>query len=525
MACRPSHARIISPVYQAIITRRYLFSRIMPLLAAVAVALCTGLVLTVWSVMGGFLNMLLSSGKQLIGDVSISWPVEGIPYYAELVEDLERDPLVGAATPTLETVGLLALPSGEVRLVQVVGIEPEGYDRVTDFHSRLWWRPIAEPLKKDKAGEDPRLGNPEVFQRLLEDGKRLAEVRAGDAPGAPARPAIVLGLEVSGYNVRTEQGFVQPRWGFGPAEDVTLTVMPFSRSGVLMGQSDRVLPVANEFRTGLYEIDAKWVIVPLDVLQEMLALNEAVRAPAGFRPGAVTINEKGEAVPALPPAAGIEPARVTNILVRAAEGVTAEQLQARCEAIYTQFAARHVQSDPSPPDANRMIGSGLIFTWDRKPGLQTFIQAVKKETALVLVLFSFISLTAVFLVFSIFWSMISEKTRDIGVLRAIGAGRAGIAWLFLRYGLILGAVGSLAGGALAYLIVLNINPIHEWMGRALGLVIWDPKVYYFTDIPNEVDPVQAIFVLIGGVTCAVLGAVAPAIRAAWMDPVRALRFE
>ena len=154
-----------------------------------------------------------------------------------------------------------------------------------------------------------------------------------------------------------------------------------------------------------------------------------------------------------------------------------------------------------------------------------FIAAVKKETGLVLGLLVFISMTAAFLVCAIFWAMVSEKTRDIGVLRAIGASRGGVAWLFLRYGLAIGIVGSIAGGILAYTIVTNINPIHDWMGSALGLTIWDPSVYYFSEIPNKVNPERAAIVLIGGVVFSVFGALLPAIRAAWMDPVRALRFE
>src|SRR5207245_840798 len=95
------------------------------------------------------------------------------------------------------------------------------------------------------------------------------------------------------------------------------------------------------------------------------------------------------------------------------------------------------------------------------------------------------------LVLAIFWAMVSEKTKDVGVLRALGASRSGIAWLWVRYGLAIGVVGAVLGVCGAYLIVLNINPIHEWMGRAMGIQIWSPKIYYFTQIPNQVNPVRA----------------------------------
>jgi len=121
--------------------------------------------------------------------------------------------------------------------------------------------------------------------------------------------------------------------------------------------------------------------------------------------------------------------------------------------------------------------------------------------------------------------MVSDKTKDIGILRAVGASRAGVAWLFLRYGVTIGVVGAALGGLTAYAIVLNINPIHEWLGTALGIYVWDPSVYYFTQIPSEVDPAKAALVLAGGVVFSVLGALLPALKAANMDPVRALRFE
>ncbi len=136
-----------------------------------------------------------------------------------------------------------------------------------------------------------------------------------------------------------------------------------------------------------------------------------------------------------------------------------------------------------------------------------------------------ISLVSVLLILSLFWAMISEKTKDIGILRAMGASKMGVAWLWIGYGAMLGVLGAAAGIALAYLVVLNINPIHEWMGEALGISVWDPRIYYFTKIPNEVRTPHAVAVFIAGILSAMIGAIIPAWRAARMHPVQALRFE
>ncbi len=514
----------IGRVYQALLTRKYLGSKVMPLLSAMAVALCTAMVLIVWSVMGGFLVSLLAQGRGMIGDVCIAYPVAGIPYYEELLGDLRADPMVGSATGVIESLALLGLDNGEQRAVTLVGVDMDEYAAVTDFKDRLWWRPLETPLPRDTKHADPRLSADaqEALRETFENGERLSEIN----PESEKRePAMVLGIEVTRYNSRRAAGYFEP--GFGvwvPNERYTLGVLPLSRKGVAIQVEYRSFPVANEFHTGMYEVDANWVIIPLAEAQRMLKMDSAKRADPDFVPGGIVIDDDGNERPAEPRIVGNEPARVTNVLVRAKDGVDPNALEARVETIYEAFAEKHAKDHPDVPLV-RAWRDRMVYQWDKKPGLDVFIAAVRKETGLVLGLLVFISMTAAFLVCAIFWAMVSEKTRDIGVLRAIGASRAGVAWLFLRYGLTIGVVGSIAGGILAYTIVTNINPIHEWMGRTLGLTIWDPSVYYFTEIPNKVEPMKAVIVLAGGIVFSVFGALLPAIRAAWMDPVKALRFE
>lgn len=503
-------------MYQSLLTRRYLTSKITPLLAMLAVMLCTAMVLIVWSVMGGFLSMLLGTGRTLLGDATISWPVQGLPHYEELMADLEEAPEIAAAAATIDAPGLLKLPDGSILTVQVTGVEPVSFDRVTNYADTLWWRPIDGPLEKDAEEADPRLG---LSGDHLEHGRRLEET---DPRTGEARPAIVTGIELARYSAREPGGWYTPRWLFFPNAEVTLSVLPLSNEGVAIDVEALTFPVANEFRTGFYEFDASKVFVPLATLQDMLSMDAAAKVEDGYSFGVET-GPGGEASFADPAEIGVDPARATSVLARAADGVTPEAARDAAKRVYAAFYERlesQERVDRAPaPDFVR------ILTWAERDGVRTLVAAVKKETALVLALFMFISLTAVFLVFSIFWAMVSDKTKDIGILRAVGASRAGVAWLFLRYGVTIGVVGAALGGATAYAIVLNINPIHEWLGTALGIYVWDPSVYYFTEIPSRVDPEKAALVLAGGVVFSVLGALLPALKAANMDPVRALRFE
>ena len=190
----------------------------------------------------------------------------------------------------------------------------------------------------------------------------------------------------------------------------------------------------------------------------------------------------------------------------------------RAHEIYEAFAEDHAGEVPTGRQMGRQIR-----TWEDLNA--TMINAVKKETGLVLFVFGIISFTSVFLVLSIFWSMVSEKTKDIGILRALGASTPGIAWLWIRYGTVIGLIGAVLGSVAGYLVVSNINGIHDWLGRTFGLVIWDPRQYYFIEIPSEVEVSKLVIVFVVGVLTCVLGSLIPAWRSARMDPVKALRFE
>lgn len=507
----------------------------MPLLAMAAVTLSVGTVLVTWSVMGGFLEQLVNAGRSLIGDAKITWPNTGFPYSDELIEMLEADDRVEAAAPLIETFGVINLPDDKVQGVQIQGIDPEQFlDVVGDgeggggFAESIWWRRIDKPVRLDKDAEDPRLDTlaplgDSSWEELEQSGLTLTE------PDGEA--AAMLGVHVSGFNYRTPTGFYRPQppiqatpdggiryltnvWL--PNDEITLHVMPLVAGGRGIDVTTRTIPVANEFFTGLFEIDSKVVMVRLDLLQRMLDMQESERIDPDsprerFNP------ETGEIEQLEPRVIGVTPERVTTILIRGAKGVDADnELKPAVEELYAQFAARHPREVPP-------AGSILIRSWRELNA--TKIAAVEKETGLVLFVFGLVCFTTVFLVLAIFWSMVSEKTRDIGILRSMGASTAGVAWLWLRYGAIIGLVGGVLGLAMALLIVTNINEIHEWMGQNLGLVIWDPAVYLFVEIPTDLDPKKAGVVVGAAVLTCLLGAAIPAWRAGAMDPVKALRFE
>ena len=172
-------------MYHVLLTNRYLTSRVIPLIAVAAVALCVALVIIVVSVMTGFLDMVRSSGRILMGDVIVAYPVSGIPYYERLIERIESLPETGAATPVVDSWGLLKMPypdgpNKETETVQVWGIEPEGFARVTGYGDALYWRTHTPRELAEMRQDDPRRL---LNERQPGENVSAAEQQDGDSRG------------------------------------------------------------------------------------------------------------------------------------------------------------------------------------------------------------------------------------------------------------------------------------------------------------------------------------------------------
>ncbi|MFK7961623.1 MAG: ABC transporter permease [Phycisphaerales bacterium] len=574
-------------MYHALLANRYLTSRVIPLVAVAAVGLCVALVIIVVSVMSGFLAKVQSSGRVLVGDVVITAPVRGIPAYEGLLDRLEADEMIVAACPVVDGWGLLEMPypsngPKDSKPVQYWGVDAERYTAVTGYGRSLWWRPPAED-EPPHADTDFR----QTVEGLNDGSPSLAEYEAAGLAlseeaqplgGTRPLPRAVLGIHVSDFNRRASDGTIMPvgevnsrRAYFLPypivENTVRLITIPSDASGVSTPPS-QTFTVANEFRSGIFLIDSRRVIVPIEVAQELIGATREEVSEVAYR-----LNERGEPMPVQ--ATKVKPARATQILIRAADGLSPVDVRERVEAIYRDWAPT-INNDPTfyrGTSAGAVGQEVLVQTWEEQQA--DFIGPIENERELMRTLFSLVYLVCAGLVLAIFWAIVYEKTRDIGILRAVGASRWGIAMIFLRYGLIIGLFGAIVGVGLAWVVVRNINHIHDALGdpprwlaitftvgaaasfvwlllqvrrgsmlsivlSVLGLVvfaalaalaftinvrIWDPATYYFDRIPSQMDAFTVVTTMVGAILFSVLGAFFPAAKAADTDPVRALRYE
>ena len=233
----------------------------------------------------------------------------------------------------------------------------------------------------------------------------------------------------------------------------------------------RELRVAGILEFGVQQLDTSVVIVTLRAMQELYDLHSAVH----------------------------------GINVKLAPGVDADDAAARINAALPRELRLHALS------------------WFEVN--QAFIWVLQLEKNIMTVIMLVVVLVAAFLTMSLLLVLVLKKTREIGLLGALGASRRQIALCFCLQGVAIGVVGTAAGIGLGFLFLHFRNDVVWAITRFTGSQEVLARFYQFSSMPRHTEPSDLIIIIVAAIVLSTLAGFVPALIAARLKPVDALRSE
>ncbi len=518
-------------MYKYLLGWRYLRTRWIALASIISVTLGVATLIVVNSVMAGFTHEMMERMHGILADVIVEGPgLNGFPDAERHMQEIRRvaGDYIEGMTPVVTVPAMLTYEfRGHQfnRQILLIGIDEATHASVSDFAKYLQHpenrRKLSFSLKErgydvvDHQSPQNAVPRPDmeragwVYRRQWGERKKvLLQIQAAEEAARTQQQAPVetphdpfAGGDAAQSHQRSENVFEEAKEqhigviiGKGlisqylpaegadrflaiPGDDVQITVptMPSSMHPKPTGES-RVFTVVDVYESKMSEYDSQFVFVPLQELQDFRRMVD--------------------------PTTGI--ANITSIQIKLKNEADGAMVRDKLRAAFRA----------------ELYG---IFTWQDKQS--SLLTAVALEKSILNILLFLIIAVAGFGILAIFYMIVVEKTRDIGVLKSLGASRHGVMGIFLSYGLSLGTVGAGAGLGLGLLFVRYINEIRDLLESMTGTKVFDPSIYYFFRIPTIVEPLTVGWVVFGSIAIAVLASVLPARRAARLHPVEALRYE
>jgi len=388
------------------------------------------------------------------------------------------------------SISLLAVALGVAALIIVMsvmsGFRAELFDKIVGlnghaviqgFDGRLpGWEPIAEAARKTP-GVTSAL--PLIEQPLMATSNGRVEgvlVRGMRVPDLLANKTIAGNVQagdlksiVPGTGRVALGSRLADQLGAYPGSQISL-ISPDGRSTV-MGTVPRIVTytVGAVFEVGIYDYDKQMVIMPMQDAQNLLMMGDQVED--------IEIQTDN-------------PDRVQEILA---------------------------------PLQSMVKGRGVVIDWRQMNS--ALFQALEVERVAMFVVLSLIVLVAVFNILSSLIMLVRAKTRDIAILRTMGASRRSMMKVFVTVGVTIGSLGILLGIILGAIFLFFRQDVVNGIQAITGQNLWDPSVRFLTDLPSHSDPIEMAAIIIIALVLSFLSTLYPAYKAASTDPVQVLRYE
>jgi lipoprotein-releasing system permease protein len=358
---------------------------------------------------------------------------------------------------------------------KIVGLN--GHAVIQGYDGRLnGWQQIADRAKKSPGVTSavPLIETPLMatangrFEGVLVRGMRLEDIRTNKTITSNVLAGDIKSVS-PGSNKIAIGSVLADELGLYPGSQITLW-NPEGRSTVV-GTVPREVTytIGAVFEIGVHDYDKIFVVMPMQDAQQLLLLGDQV--------GMVEIQTSN-------------PDKIEDIVA---------------------------------PLRPLVQGRGIIVDWRQMNS--ALFQALEVERVAMFVVLCLIIIVAAFNIASSLIMLVRSKTRDIAILRTMGASRRAVLRIFMTVGLSIGAVGILIGIILGAVFLYFRQGIVDAIQYLTGANLWDPSVRFLTELPSKTDPFEVIAIVLVTLALTFPATLFPARKAANTDPVEVLRYE
>ena len=195
------------------------------------------------------------------------------------------------------------------------------------------------------------------------------------------------------------------------------------------------------------------------------------------------------------------------------------KLQDGCAKVTTLW--KNFKQEKAGQKQANLLEAVTVQSW--KDYRRAFIAAMEKEQTMMTALFILMGITIVFIVFVVFYMIISHKSKDIGILKSIGVSNTNIIMLFSGFSILVALLGSSLGLVTGWLFLLKINQAEDWLYEHFGFQLWDRTIYAIGDIPNRMEPKVLVVIVCSAIVTCLAGSLLPSYQAAKLKPVETLQ--
>ncbi len=204
--------------------------------------------------------------------------------------------------------------------------------------------------------------------------------------------------------------------------------------------------------------------------------------------------------------------RVTHIHIKFNEGIGLEEGTSKVKEIWGKYLEQK-----KGVINYKLLENVQVDSW--KNFSKAVVAMAETQQTMIIICFFLIGIITAFIVLVVFYMVVSHKSKDIGILKSVGAGQVSILSLFLSFGFMIGVLGSAIGALIGWPFIVYINEIFDFF----NIQLWDKRYSSILVVPNEIDPKVLSVIIISAIGACLLGALLPSWRAARMKCVDTLQ--